>query len=140
MTVTLTANYREVLAPETVEKIDGYLESLYDLGAILEFIDEHSEEDFREYYELYVELGENHSYEAVDGFIELNDLFDLKHFEKAYIGWFECPADFAEDFFECETSRLDYRIVVDFEETALYLLSDGDIQVQAGKYYYRRYW
>jgi hypothetical protein len=140
MAVTLTSNYRDVFAPETLTLIDGFVDSLYDLDAILEFIDEHSEEDFREYYELYVELGESHSYEAVDGFIELNDLFDLKHFEKAYIGYFPSAADFAEDFFEGETSRMDYRIVIDWEETARFLLDDGDIQVHAGKYYYRRYW
>jgi len=140
MAVTLTVTWKETLEPQTVKMIEGLLEENFDLDAILIFIDENSEEDFKEYYKLYVELGEAHDYEAVDGFIELNDLFDLKHFEKAYIGWFESAADFAEDFFECETSRLDYRIVVDFEETARFLLDDGDIQVHAGKYYFRRYW
>ncbi len=140
MAVTLTANYRDVFASDTLSLVDKLRDELYDLDAILEFIDEHSEEDFREYYELYVELGESHSYEAVDGFIELNDLFDLKHFEKAYIGYFPSAADFAEDFFECETSRMDYRIVIDWEETARFLLDDGDIQVHAGCEYFRRYW
>jgi hypothetical protein len=140
MAVTFTANYRDVFAPETLSLIDKLQDELYDLPAMLEFVDEHGEEDFREYYEFYVELGESHSYEAVDGFIELNDLFDLQYFERAYIGWFESARDFAEDFFEGETSRLDYRIVVDFEETARFLLDDGDIQVHAGKYYFRRYW
>jgi hypothetical protein len=140
MAVTLTATWKETLEPQTVKKIEGLLEENFDLDAILIFIDENSEEDFKEYYELYVELSEAHDYEAVDGFIELNDLFDLQYFERAYIGWFESARDFAEDFFEGETSRLDYRIVVDFEETARFLLDDGDIQVHAGKYYFRRYW
>lgn len=140
MAVTLTSNYRDVFAPETLTLIDKLQDELYDLPAMLEFVDEHGEEDFKEHYELYVELGEAHSYEAVDGFIELNDLFDLQHFEKAYLGYFPSAADFAEDFFEGETSRLDYRIVVDFEETARFLIDDGDIQVHAGKYYFRRYW
>jgi hypothetical protein len=140
MPVTLTANYRETLAPETVALIDGFVESQYDLGCMLEWIDEHSEEDFREYYELYVELGEEYSYDAVDGFIELNDLFDLKHFDKAYIGYFQSAADFAEDFFERETSRLDYRLVIDWEETARFLMDDGDIQVHGEGHYFRRHY
>ncbi len=140
MAVTFTATWKETLEPQTVKMIEGLLEENFDLDAILIFIDENSEEDFKEYYRLYVELSEALSYEAVDGFIELNDLFDLKHFEKAYIGYFPSAADFAEDFFEGETSRLDYRIVIDWEETARFLLDDGDIQVHAGKYYYRRYW
>jgi hypothetical protein len=140
MAVTLTATWKETLEPQTVKMIEGLLEENFDLDAILIFIDENSEEDFREYYRLYVELSEAHDYEAVDGFIELNDLFDLQHFEKAFLGYFPSAADFAEDFFEGETSRLDYRIVVDFEETARFLLDDGDIQVHVGKYYFRRYW
>ncbi len=138
MTVTLTANYREVLAPETVEKIDGYLESLYDLGAILEFIDEHSEEDFREYYEEYVEAGEEHGFEAVDFFInEVADLSDLDKFEGAYIGEYSSPARMAEDFLEGEVDRLHYMIVVDWEATADYLI-DHDVD-RYGNHYFRCY-
>jgi antirestriction protein len=136
MSITLTTNYREVLAPETVEKIDGYLESLYDLGAILEFIDEHSEEDFREYYEEYVEAGEEHGFEAVDFFInEVADLSDLDKFERAYIGEYSSPARMAEDFLEDEVDRLHYMIVVDWEATAEYLI-DHDVD-RYGDHYFR---
>jgi len=140
MAVTLTANYREVLAPETVEKIDGYLESLYDLGAILEFIDEQSEEDFREYYEEYVEAGEEYgSYEAVDYFInEVADLSDLDKFGKAYIGAYSSPARMAEDFLESEVDRLRYMIVVDWEATAEYLI--GHDVDRYGDHYFRCYY
>jgi hypothetical protein len=136
MSITLTANYREVLAPETVEKIDGYLESMYDLGAILEFIDEHSEEDFCEYYEEYVEAGEEHGFEAVDFFInEVADLSDLDKFEIAYIGEYSSPARMAEDFLEDEVGSLDYMIVVDWRATADYLI-DQDVD-RYGDHYFR---
>ncbi len=139
MTVTLTANYRETLAPETVALIDGFVESQYDLGCMLEFIDENSEEDFREYYDDYVELGEEFGYEAVDAFIELNDLSDLKDFERAFIGVYSSAAYMAEEFLESEVDRLSWMIVVDWEATAKYLIDDGDIECK-DDYYFRRHY
>jgi hypothetical protein len=122
VTVTLTANYRETLAPETVSLIDGFLGSQYDLGCILEWIDENGEDNFAEYYEEYVELGEENGYEAVDAFIKENDVSDLKYFRDAYIGEYDSPERMAQDFFEYEWNTLDYRISVDWEETSQYLL------------------
>jgi hypothetical protein len=136
MTVTLIASYRDTLAPETVTQIDGFLESQYDLGSMLEFIDEHNEEEFREYYEEYVELGENHGYEAVDYFInEVGDLDELDRFENAYIGEYSSPARMAQDFLEDEVDRLHYMIVVDWDSTAEYLL-DHDVD-RYGDHYFR---
>ena len=140
MTVTLTASYRDTLAPETVTQIDGFLESQYDLGSILEFIDEHDEESFREYYEDYVDAGERHGYEAVDTFInEVADLSDLDRFENAYIGEFPSKGDMAAEFFEGDgdVQRLDYRIAIDWEETAAYLM-DHEVE-RHGDHYFRCY-
>lgn len=64
MSITLTVTYREVLAPETLSLVDKLVDDNYDLGCMLEFIDENSELDFREYYPLYVELGEIHGFET----------------------------------------------------------------------------
>ena len=122
MSVTLTSNYREVFSEETLALIDKLREELYDLDAMLEFIDENSEGDFQERYELYVELGEAHSYEAVDAFISLNDVWDLPSFGDAYIGEFDSPEAMAEEYFDGETDMMDYRIVIDWRETAEYLL------------------
>jgi len=75
MTVTLTANYKEVLATDTVEKIDELLEDSYDLDDALKFIDEHNEADFVAYYEEYCRCGEAIGYEAVDALIaEMGDV------------------------------------------------------------------
>ncbi len=124
MTVTLTTSYRDTLAPETVALIDKFQEELFDLGCMLEFIDEHSEEDFREYYEEYVELGENYGYEAVDVFIkEVASPSDIDNFGSAYIGEYTSPARMAEDFLEDEVDRLPYFIVIDYEMTADYLVN-----------------
>jgi hypothetical protein len=133
--ITLTANYRETLAPETVTLIDNFVESQYDLGAILEWIDEQSEEDFARYYELYVELGEEFGYEAVDAFIKLNHVSDLEDFESAFIGEYQSPERMAEDYFDGETDRLDYRISIDWEETSEYLLQHDVDRVE--DFYFR---
>ena len=138
MTVTLTATYRDFLALETVAKIDEFVDNQYELTDMLEFIDEYNEEDFREYYEDYVELGENHGYEAVDCFVrEVGDLSDLDKFEDAYIGEFASPGDMAKSYCEDEHDRL-YYIVPDWEATADYLLSH-DVD-QYGDYYFRCYY
>jgi len=136
LTVTLTSNYREIFAPETLLEIDRLLENeVYNLGSILEFIDKYDEEDFREYYTEYVEIGEENGYEAVDAFIKENDVSDIKYFTAAYIGEFQSPERMAEDYFEDETDRLDYRISIDWVETAEYLLQHDVDRV--GDFYFR---
>ena len=134
MAITLQVNYREVLTAPTLELIDR-LEDECDLGCMLVFIDEYSEEEFQDYYELYVEIGEENCYEAVDAFIKENDVSDLKYFDAAYIGEFPSPERMAEDYFENETDRLDYRISIDWEETSSYLLQHDVDRV--GDFYFR---
>jgi hypothetical protein len=134
MAVTLTTNFREVLAPETVEKIDGFLESQYAIEDILTFIDENSEEDFRRYYEDYVDLGEIHGYEPVDAFVKLTRLADLDDFENAYMGEYSSPSAMAEDYIDTYES-LPYYVVVDYSASAEYLI-DHDID-QVGNFYFR---
>jgi spore coat protein CotH len=135
MPVTFHANYREIFSAETLEKIDGFVESQYDLGCMLEFIDEHSEEEFAKYYDEYVELGEANGYEAVDAFIELNSLDDLVDFVDSYIGEYQNSERMAQDYFDGETDRLDYRISIDWEETAAYLIQHDVDRV--GDFYFK---
>lgn len=137
MSITLTANYRETLAPETLTAIDAFTEDNYDLGAILEFIDEHSESDFVQYYEEYVELGESYCYEAVDAYLTLYDVDELSEFASKYIGEFSSAARMAEEYFEYEADSLDHRISIDWDETGKYLI-DHDVDC-VGDYYFRCY-
>jgi hypothetical protein len=139
MTVTLTATYRDTLAPETVALIDKLLLEEFGLEEILIFIDENTEEEFCDHYMEYVELGENYGYEAVDAFVkEGGGLEQLDKFEDAYIGEYSSPARMAEDFLEDEVDRLHYMIVVDWESTADYLLQH-DIDC-FGDHYFRTYY
>jgi hypothetical protein len=139
MTVTLTASYRDTLSPLIVNFIDRLLDESYELTDMLEFIDEHGEEEFFEFYEEYVQVGEIHGYEAVDFFInEVADLSGLDSFTNAYIGEYSSPARMAEDFLENEVDRLHYMIVVDWEATAEYLLNH-DVD-RYGDHYFRCYY
>ena len=138
MSITLTANYRDTLAPETVALIDRYLADDFELGAMLEFIDERSESDFLDYYETYVQLGEDYGYEAVDAFLETTGYVDdLRHFRDAYLGEYLNARDMAVDYFDGDgdVDRLDYRIVIDWQETAEGLLQHCVDRV--GDYFFR---
>ena len=100
MSVPFTMNYKEVYEQETVSKIEELLEDSYALEDIVEFIDANSEEDFRKFYEEYVVVGEEYSYDAVDAFIEEFGLhsFTPSCFEDAYRGQYDSKADYAEQY------------------------------------------
>jgi antirestriction protein len=119
MSVTLTVNYKETLKSETVELIDGLIEDNHDLGCMLEFIDENSEDDFVAYYEEYVEQGEKVGYNVVDSFVAENGFCDVEHCEDAYAGTFRDTDDFVEDLMEStgDLDRLPSYVVVDFQST-----------------------
>ena len=136
MTVTLTSNYRETLAPETLSLVDKYTEE-YALDDMLVFIDEQGEDDFRRYYEEYVELGENYGYDAVDAYLKIYDVCDLDEFTGRYIGEYTSAARMAQDYFEGDgdLERLDYRITIDWEETGNYLINH-EVD-NSGEYYFR---
>lgn len=136
MTVTFTQSYEQFLEADTVAKIKQLTEEdIFDLESALEFIDEHGENDFKQYYEEYVELSEQYSYEAVDAYLTIYDLSDLDEFSGRYIGEFRSAADMAADYFENEVGSLDYRIAVDWDETGNYLLNH-DVD-NAGEHYFR---
>lgn len=117
MPITLTANYKETLNTETVEKIDELLEDNYALDDILEFIDEHNESDFVSYYEEYVRCGEAIGYEAVDAYIEeMGCVSYVEGCEERYRGEYRSEAEFAEEFYS-EMYNLPTEIVVDWEQT-----------------------
>lgn len=125
MTVTLSVNYKEVLAAATVEKIDELLEDSYELTDILEFIDEHNEEDFVAYYEQYVEAGEDIGYDVVDAFIGYHDdVCYVEQVKDAYRGVYYSEAEFAEEFTNEIHGEVPAFVVVDWQATWDQNLSD----------------
>ena len=118
MTVTLTANYREMLAADTVSKIDELLDENYDLAAMLEFIDEQNESDFVTYYEEYVRCGEAIGYEAVDALIEdMGCISYIQDCDDRYRGHYQSEADFAEEFTTEIYGDVPSYVVVDWQAT-----------------------
>ena len=118
MSVTLTANYKEVLNAVTVEKIDDLLVDNYALDDMLEFIDNHNEDDFVAHYEEYVRCGEIIGYEAVDALIEeMGDISYIEDCEERYQGHFDNEAEFAEYYYDEMGVYVPDGIVVDWEAT-----------------------
>jgi hypothetical protein len=122
MPVTFTDNYKEVFATETVEKIEELLEDNYCLEDILEFIDQNTEEDFRDYYEEYVTAGEDYGYSAVDAFIEEFGLDCVSSFTESYQGEYSSEAQFAEQFCEDMGYEVPSFVIVDWQATFDYNL------------------
>ena len=117
MSVTLTANYKETLAAETVEKIEELLEENYALDDMLEFIDQRNENWFVKYYEEYCRCGEAIGYDAVDALIDENGgIDDIEGCDDRFRGWYESEADFAEEFFN-DISDVPDALVIDWQAT-----------------------
>jgi len=114
MTVTLTSNYKETLNTATVEMIDNLQDELYDLAAMLEFIDENSEADFVEHYEEYVRCGEAIGFEAVDALIAESGIDAVENCDERYHGCYHCAADFAEEFYN-STMHIPDGLIIDWE-------------------------
>jgi len=116
MTVTLTASYTEFLSEATVEKIEELKDELYDLEAMLTFIDEYNETAFMNNYEEYVRCGEAIGYEAVDALADENGIDYIEGCDERYRGCYHNEAEFAEEFYT-EMYDLPSDIVVDWEAT-----------------------
>ena len=118
MSITLTANYKETLNAETVEKIDELLENSYALDDMLEFIDENNEADFVAYYEEYVRCGEAIGYEAVDAYVkEQGDMCYVDGCDDLYRGHYDSEADFTEQFYSEVYGDVPVCLVVDWQAT-----------------------
>ena len=118
MTVTFQANYKEVFAIGTVEKIDELVEDNYDLDDILEFIDNNSEADFISYYEEYCTAGENIGYDVVDAFVKYHGSMSyVEHVEDAYRGCYDDEETFAEEYYTEIYGEVHGFLVVDWEAT-----------------------
>jgi hypothetical protein len=139
MAVTFLANYRETFTGPTLDQIDHLLSKDYDLELMLLFIDRYSETEFVDFYEVYLELGLDYEFESVDAFLTLYHPSDMKSaFEGSYLGEYQSPERMAEDYFDGETDRMDYRISIDWVETAEYLLQHDVDRV--GDFYFRCNW
>ena len=117
MSITLTANFTEILQIPTIKVINELVEDNYELTDILEFIDENSEEDFVNFYVDYCEQGENLGYDVVDAFVKEYGFEDVAKCEDAYVGRYESGADFAEQLAEEQGADIPEWLSIDWEDT-----------------------
>ena len=116
MSVTLTANYKEVLATDTVEKIDELLEDNYALDDILEFIDTYNERMFVDNYEEYCRCGEVIGYDAIDAYAEENGIDYIEDCDSRYVGEYRSEAEFTEEYYD-ERHDIPSDFVIDWQAT-----------------------
>ena len=82
---------------ETQELLDEYNEEYcWEYNDMVDFIKEHSEEEFAHHYETYNRLCEDYGQNLVDEFIEDFDVSTIENFEDMYQGQYDSGADFAE--------------------------------------------
>ena len=118
MSVTFQANYKEVFAIETVEKIEELIEDNYDLDDILEFVDQNSEADLVAYYEDYCSAGENIGYDVVDAFVKYHGSMSyVENVEDAFRGVYYDEETFAEEYYSEMYNDLPIGLVIDWEAT-----------------------
>jgi hypothetical protein len=118
MAVTLTASYKQFVSANVAEKIEQLLDDCYDLSAMLEFIDDYSEDDFVNFYDEYVRCGEQIGYEAVDALIkEMGCVSYIEECDERYQGTYENEADFAESYTSELYGDVPSYVVVDWEST-----------------------
>ena len=78
------------------ENTQELLEEVTDEKLALEFIEEHGEEKFGEYYEQYEALVEEYGQGLVDAYVDDYGTNGIEYFEEAYQGEYESGAQFAE--------------------------------------------
>ena len=113
MTATVT------LSQEVLDLIEELKEQNYHDEDMFDFINEYGQDNFVQYYQEYVEQGEDYSYEAVDAFIAEYDIDCIAHFSDAYYGQYDSEEQFAEQFVgDCYSSQLkDLPVVIDWTAT-----------------------
>ena len=106
--------------PEDVQaKIDELKDENYYEGDMIAFIEEHGNDNFLEFYEEYVQCGEDYSYDAVEAFVGEFGIECIANFTDAYYGQYDSEEQFAEQFVsDCYPINLDDTpIVVDWTAT-----------------------
>jgi len=106
------------LKTETVEFINNLIAENYYDEDIYEFINNYGEDNLVKWYVSYVDLGETHSYDAVDTFIKNFSIDDLDKFEDAYCGFYDSPEHFVEEYItEVNCATIPENLVVDWTAT-----------------------
>jgi hypothetical protein len=114
----MTTETKVQLQVETEDFITHLVENSFSVDDIYDFIAEYGENKFINYYEEYVEIGEEYSYPAVDDFIEEFGIESISGFQDAYRGQYETKGEYAEQFVnDCYCVDIPEFLVIDWESS-----------------------
>lgn len=114
----MTTETKVQLQVETKDFITHLVENSFSVDDIYDFIAEYGEDNFINYYEEYVEIGEEYSYGAVDDFIEEFGIESISGFQDAYRGQYESKGQFTEQYVnDCYCVDIPAFLVIDWEES-----------------------
>ena len=87
---------------ETQTQIEEFLENTFgwDEDELVDFIEEHGEENFKLYFEEYADMVDDIGIGVVSAFLEHFDIADVSNCRDAYQGQYESGADFAQNIAE----------------------------------------
>ena len=87
---------------ETQTQIEEFLENTwnYDDDELVDFIEEHGEENFKLYFEDYVSMVDDIGIDVVLAYLENFDISDVSSCRDAYQGKYESGAEFAQSIAE----------------------------------------
>ena len=106
------------LSNETVYFINELVAENYFDEDIYEFLTKYGQDNLVKWYVSYVDLGETHSYDAVDAFIENFSIDDLDKFEDAYYGTYDSPEYFVENLVtKVDGATIPEGLIVDWTAT-----------------------
>lgn len=139
----MAAWFTELTAKAQTLVTDMVNEQGYPLDDLADFIEEFGEEYlFDGTYLEWVRLtNDGHGDDAIRAFIAIEGINELTYdaFNSAYVGEYDCPADFAEEHYtsNCGVNIPD-GIVVDWEQT--YDNSLDEEFIHEGRYFFNRSW
>ena len=96
--MTLYTSYSE----ETQTQIEEFLENTFgwDEDELVDFVEEHGEENFKLYFEEYADMVDDIGIDVVLAFLENFDIADVSGCRDSYQGKYENGADFAQSIAE----------------------------------------
>lgn len=110
-------NFMIELDENVISKINELMEDSFYLEDMLDFINEHGDDNFIKYYDDYVRFGEDNSYDAVDAFIEEFGIQNIEHFQDAYNGQYDSEEEFAEQYTNDVYGEPPAHLVIDWQQT-----------------------
>jgi hypothetical protein len=116
-----TTEMTQVLVTSSPQNVQEMIDELkvqnYYEEDMIAFIEQFGNDNFLNFYEEYVQNGEDYSYDAVDAFIDEFGIDCIAHFTDAYYGQYDSEEEFAEQFTVDVYGEPPAHLVVDWTAT-----------------------